>query len=561
MNKRLEQQNFLEHTLLELYEAKTMERADWERKEPLVLRHHVLLTFAKGKGILSINGTPIKITRKSIFLLLPGTNVESNLADKEDVEAHWVSFDLFRQVEATEQRRVYEREQSFPVQGLIANSHTRLQRLIAVLVTGHKAAAKNNRMRQLENLHVLLDKVMTDHLPRRTEGEEQWLQQTVGYIQENYQQEIKVERLAEMAGMHPAYYSQLFKREMKKTPIEYLTQLRMNKAKELLLSASPDKNIREIASSVGYRDEFYFSRRFKESSGYSPTSYKKSRKEPSVISLSYPYTEHLLALGITPCAAHTHPHLLIDTISLPLPNHALEMWEISRQSFVETKPDLIVCKDHVLTKAREHLGDIAPIFSVSWNQTDTFGHLMEIAHLVDRKREARTWLDRHTKKAESIRKKVKALLGKATVAICVVCDQAYRMYSTRNIGHVFYRSLELGVPEKIQRELIPHPPGTHFNWVGMPKDELPQYDADFLFFVVRSEEEVKMVEYDIRTMESWKNHSAIAAGRYAFLDWYKWMVYAPLSIEKQLEESYDLFVSIMDQSFSIKTPSKNALFL
>ncbi|MFG0217029.1 helix-turn-helix domain-containing protein [Brevibacillus porteri] len=558
MNTWLEQQNFLEHTLLELCEAKTMERADWELKEPLVLRHHALLTFAKGKGILIINGTPIKITRKSVFLLLPGTNVESNLADKEDVEAHWVSFDLFRQVEATEQRRVYEREQSFPVQGLIANSYTRLQRMIAAIVSGQTNAAKNNRMRQMENLHALLEKVVTDHLPRRHEGEEHWLQQTVSYILQNYQQEIKVESLAEMAGMHPAYYSQLFKREMKKTPIEYLTQLRMNKAKELLLTAAPDKNIREIASSVGYLDEFYFSRRFKENSGYSPSTYKKSRHEPCVISLSFPYTEHLLALGLTPCAAQTHPHLSIDTVSLPLPYHASEMWEISRQSFVESKPDLIICKDHVQTKAREHLGDIAPIFSISWKETDMFGHLMEIAHLVDRKREARTWLDRHTKKTEFMRKKVKALLGEATVAICVVRDQAYRMYSTRNIGHVFYRSLELGVPEKIQRELDPYPPGTQFNWVGMPKEELPQYEADYLFFVVRSEDEVKMVEYDIQTLESWKKHSAIAAGRYVFLDWYKWMVYAPLSIEKQLEESYDLFASLMDKSFSIKNPSKNA---
>lgn len=128
---------------------------------------------------------------------------------------------------------------------------------------------------------------------------EQWLRSTLQYMRENYMHEIKLEKLAELADMHPSYYSQLFKSRMQKNPIEYITHLRMNRAKELLLTS--DLRIRDVAREVGYRDEFYFSRRFRNHAGYAPTSYSK-QVHRNIVSLSYPYTDHLMTLGITPCA-------------------------------------------------------------------------------------------------------------------------------------------------------------------------------------------------------------------------------------------------------------------
>ena len=188
-----------------------------------------------------------------------------------------------------------------------------------------------------------------------------WLQVTMQYMRDNYIHEIKLEKLAELAGMHPSYYSQLFKSRMYKNPIEYVTHLRMNRAKELLMTS--DMRVRDVARSVGYRDEFYFSRRFRNHAGYAPTSYAK-QVHRNIVSLSYPYTDHLMTLGITPCAAQIQGHLPHIPNSLSLPFHAYEPWEQGRQAFLDVKPDLILTKDNAAAKAMEHIGDIAPIITI-----------------------------------------------------------------------------------------------------------------------------------------------------------------------------------------------------
>jgi YesN/AraC family two-component response regulator len=60
------------------------------------------------------------------------------------------------------------------------------------------------------------------------------------------------------------------------SPIEYLTHLRIDRAKELL--AHSDIRIKEVSQSVGYEDELYFSRIFKKIAGVSPTQFSDDQK-------------------------------------------------------------------------------------------------------------------------------------------------------------------------------------------------------------------------------------------------------------------------------------------
>lgn len=70
-----------------------------------------------------------------------------------------------------------------------------------------------------------------------------------------------------------------FVRETGKTPLEYLTELRINNAK-LLLRQERYTGIEHIAAECGFQDPFYFSRRFKQLTGVSPQQYKKMRHLP-----------------------------------------------------------------------------------------------------------------------------------------------------------------------------------------------------------------------------------------------------------------------------------------
>lgn len=93
----------------------------------------------------------------------------------------------------------------------------------------------------------------------------------ISNIEENYSQKINLDDYAEQFKMTPEYISRIFSKEVGITFSNYLTEVRMNKAKKLLL----DKNykIYEIACMVGYNDVQYFCRVFKKFSGLSAKEY------------------------------------------------------------------------------------------------------------------------------------------------------------------------------------------------------------------------------------------------------------------------------------------------
>ncbi|WP_026391367.1 response regulator transcription factor [Haploplasma modicum] len=93
------------------------------------------------------------------------------------------------------------------------------------------------------------------------------------YINNNYtDSNLNLETLADMVGFSISYITTLFKTNYKTTFVKYLTNIRMEKAKELLLN-TPNKII-EIASLVGYNDPYYFSHSFKKHLGLSPKEYR-----------------------------------------------------------------------------------------------------------------------------------------------------------------------------------------------------------------------------------------------------------------------------------------------
>ena len=89
--------------------------------------------------------------------------------------------------------------------------------------------------------------------------------------------EISLNSVAVSVGMSPSYFSSVFSREVGKTFVEYLTETRMEKAKEYLMCSSMKTS--EIGYEVGYKDPHYFSYIFKKTQGCSPKEYRSRGKE------------------------------------------------------------------------------------------------------------------------------------------------------------------------------------------------------------------------------------------------------------------------------------------
>jgi len=105
------------------------------------------------------------------------------------------------------------------------------------------------------------------------------LQQAVRYLDQHYMEnELSLNRVAQQVNISPNYLSAVFSQEMGCTLTEYLTEKRMEKARELLRSTT--KRSGEIAFEVGYKDAHYFSFLFKKSQGCTPRDYRAGRGKP-----------------------------------------------------------------------------------------------------------------------------------------------------------------------------------------------------------------------------------------------------------------------------------------
>ncbi len=95
------------------------------------------------------------------------------------------------------------------------------------------------------------------------------------YVDENLSYDISLDTAADFAGVSSFYLSKLFKEEKGETFINYISNKRLEKSRQLL--SETNLSIKEITAEVGYNDQNYFSRIFKSKYGLSPKEYRKVR--------------------------------------------------------------------------------------------------------------------------------------------------------------------------------------------------------------------------------------------------------------------------------------------
>lgn len=125
-----------------------------------------------------------------------------------------------------------------------------------------------------------VEKIMTacqNILSKRSEKSNSIIEMAKDYINTNYSKDISLDDVSRIVNISPYYFSKIFKEDTGENFIEYLTCIRMERAKELLSMAG--YSMKEICSMVGYSDPNYFSRSFKKNVGVTPTEYKEGKRE------------------------------------------------------------------------------------------------------------------------------------------------------------------------------------------------------------------------------------------------------------------------------------------
>ena len=104
-------------------------------------------------------------------------------------------------------------------------------------------------------------------------GAKDILCRAVVYINENYADDITLEKLAGMSGVTKQHFCRVFKEQMRMRPMEYLARRRMAVARNMLLTT--EESIAQIGEAVGYDNPTYFGMVFKKYEGITPTDCRK----------------------------------------------------------------------------------------------------------------------------------------------------------------------------------------------------------------------------------------------------------------------------------------------
>lgn len=96
---------------------------------------------------------------------------------------------------------------------------------------------------------------------------------SIAYIRLNYHSDININKVAEEVGISERYLRNLFSQYLNLSPLDYLNQIRINKAVELLRNT--EMSIKEVCFQCGFQSPQYFSRIFKQQMGVSPRDVAK----------------------------------------------------------------------------------------------------------------------------------------------------------------------------------------------------------------------------------------------------------------------------------------------
>lgn len=338
--------------------------------------------------------------------------------------------------------------------------------------------------------------------------QEQAITKSVEYMHRNYKSGVNRERLAEVAGMSVDYYSKMFKKQLGKTPAQFLTEIRLKHAKQALLSTKD--SFRAIAQSVGYADEFYFSRKFRTVTGVSPSQYvRRVRAADRIVSLQHHLTGHLLALGIEPYAALINGYYPLELKR----TKEIGSFRPDLDKLTAAEPDVIltceVYDEETSQKARmfEHIAETVTIpFSDDWRT-----QLRKVAITTGREEVAEDWLKQYELKALKMRTDLVSFTEGKSLLIVGIGNGSLCLFGHRNVGAVIYGDLGLQAPAALGDIQI---------YREISYGEIYDYNPDILLFASFRNDGSPLTEQGIREMVQrikadprWMDMRAVRSGR------------------------------------------------
>lgn len=245
----------------------------WERD------YYVFYYVKEGSGYITARQSTHKVKEGEGFVVFPNTPLVIKPEFKKNINVTWVAFsgylvDLY-----------LERAKLSAYEPVFQDTPEREMEVMFDQLQQESMRMPNRYCKIMAQLYsmfaFLLDHVRT--VPQTVPNSpEQFLLRALDFIDSNYYDDITVEDIAANSGGNRKFLYTVFKNLTGFSPRDYLICYRMRKATSLL--KDPNLSVEAVASSVGYQDQFHFSKEFKKNVGMSPTEYRRViAKDPSQV--------------------------------------------------------------------------------------------------------------------------------------------------------------------------------------------------------------------------------------------------------------------------------------
>jgi len=464
--------------------------------------YYSLFILISGNGTLKTNHETIHLMKGKCVIIPPNSPVEIHIAD-ETLCFYQLTFNTIYLSEAHTPTSLFT-----SVRELRLLPFSQCNRLLEAIYRCRQTKDEHTVFEQHVRFQELILFIFEQNRTKPLQqSDRQSVEQSIQYLHNHFGKDWTVEQLAELAGVPKWSYSRIFKDITGQIPLYYLNSIRIEKAKQLLMTTND--RVFEISQSIGFNNEYYFNRRFKEHVGISPGQFRRSQSNN--VRVFAPFLEDFfVALGITPIAQFSHSKWGKQDY-LGLQDAGIERWE--------------TCL---------HLNKLAPICHLNNPGEDWQSTLFKIADLTGKTAMMQDIITEYEDKVQRARKILGRSVYGQSVAFLRISAIGITLYAGPDCGYtgpILYRDLGL-TPDPLVWKIPLNQRKAH-----LTSNQLQQLEADHLFITFDKQHSIyENEERTILTSSMWKNLRAVKRNCVYEVDFLTWMNYGILSHSKKIDD-------------------------
>lgn len=258
-------------------------KSQWAHRKMYHRGDYELIFCIEGPLFLELGSEKIVLKKNDLLLVPPFTRLVGYKESSNDIDFYWLHF--FSRFENNnfiankEKNLTILKKTDFHRQRIILPACFHIENFSSVMLDFYKILSIQNGFSYIDErdylttaLLVKLSKIYTEQ--KETSEIDNLISQVKEWIRANISADLTVEEIANQFNLNIDYITRLFKKGTGITPKQYITDLKINVAKLLLIRTKMP--IKQIASESFFNNSKVFMRSFKKSSGVTPTNYRKS---------------------------------------------------------------------------------------------------------------------------------------------------------------------------------------------------------------------------------------------------------------------------------------------